>query len=723
MSKTNSRYVYYRPGNDAAAQQALVQPPAIVVEKADGQYPRSYEEAPALVSVMRAGNGTRETLIRVPVDYKGHHTVPPGATKLDDINAALADAALAKGGRSGQVLSGGGLVGTALPDDYDPVTAHHVTPRFKCRDANEGTRLYRVPFSQLEKVRAVLENPDEHQQDRICKSLLAADGKTLPELVEMRNGAYLVYENTPGDVKLPIDGDTDLGEYERAREFEEQMQQMFGGDRDHSVTDSVETLVRVDHAEFAWIAADARDIKNNVRLPEPPVALNDLYCSDHFRARGASFDALEDISTRQAARSKAEKELEVALFGPPSLKQSFEVQGRTFATYDSKLHPVYDGDGQAIGIRCDWTPLRPDYTGMKNVDPPAGWEELKAHPGVFAPNPATNPDDVEKLAALSWPDCRDYPAAFGGPEPVIRIEHNDKATYPRAYRDYSRVHALQDENGPLYYIDAPTDYKGAVFHPEGAERLTKFEYGLLVSGMGDMYEPAYQLRPEGVATPKDYQFDPPELAEQQTRYFTLAGRSKQIYDAFEKEREAIAEARRKFVESVGGSGGYSYQGAKIISVEFEEDVPPHWLVEREHKATNIDDDGNLVDVARYTCVPDTKTPEGRELARRMAEDFNAEPDLRDLQARWTPNAPHMPHPQWKPDDGEPVFFYAVKDIKGGPLAPPPDAVELKPWMTEWITRDRTDRMSGVKPPPMPPQIKQALQKMPKRAPKQPGPPA
>lgn len=721
MSKLNQKYVYYRPAHgDAEAQ--LPTRPAQVVEKGAGLYPRSYFEHSALIAAQLHGQTARQQLIRVPVDYNGQHEAPQNATQLNEFQAAVIDATMCRNDRRSRVLAGGARQGAELPADYDPAHAYHVVPTHACCDVNDNARLYRVPMTQLDKIRNVLEDPAAHKGENVYQSLLGADGKTLPELVLMRNGAYLVFEDTPDDVELNLDRNSDLGEYEEAVAYEKQLQQTFGDDYQSGLPEAVEYVTRASLAEFAWLANDNDDIKSGITPPPPPKALEDLFTTDHFRAAGASFDALKEISKHQKNRREAEDALEVALFGPPSVKDTFNVQGRSFATYDTSLHPVFDDAGHAVGIRCDWTPLHPNYTGMKNVDPPEGWVELEDNPGVFAPDPATNPQDAEMLSNLDWPDYRDYPDAFGGgDEPVIRIEHNDKATYPRAYKTYSRVHALQDENGPLYYIDAPTDYKGNVFQPTGAARLTKFEYAMLTSGMGDMYEPAFIVRDEGIATPADYSYADPAGQKQETRYFKLAGRSKQIFDAFEQEREDIAEQRRKFVESIGGSGSYSYQGAEIISVEFEEDVPPQWVVERESKGTNIDDDGNLVYVARYTCVPDTSTPQGRELARRMKEDFDREPDFRDLQQRWTPNAPHMPHPQWRRDEDEPVFFYNTDSIKGGKLVPPPDAVELKPHVTQWLARDKTDRACGIKPPPMPPEIGKELQQHKKSAPKQHGP--
>lgn len=714
-------------GDTDAARAALrklgvLDPQTVQLRKTPQSYPRAYRTAAELHEISLKG-GKTETVIRVPVDYNGRHDAPDGAVPLGEAESARVNGMIKAGDTMPPSLPPElqaefrPLVGTALPEDYDEQTAQHVSVSTGSIDI-EHCRVYRVPLTQSFDVRkfydaakAAKGDPSKLQGEELLTVLGGEGGKRLPRLHEYSGGMYLVYHDVkPGEV-LPLDEHGDLGRIEQARESEEKFRQMFGPDAsDVDFVSGVEKIEPAPPGEFLWFEDDRLDDELGIEKPEPPPQMDHLFEETLFRAEGRSLEIMSALLDGERQTYDNQKKLEHALFGQPQVTNTMNVGGHTFSTYKSQFHPVYD-DGKLVGLRCDWTPLHPNYTGMENIDPPEGWVELEKHPGVFRPDPEQVPAEiVELFEKCSYPDYKAETEVFGD-KPIIRVDE-PAGGYPRAYRTWPHVHLAgkdRETGRRVFYIDVPKDYKGEVFRPKDSRRVTKYEFGNFRAMLGDMYEPHLYFRDEGAKLPQD--FTPTKKDEEpKTRYFKLAGKSQAIYEQFEKDRERAQKLRKDFIKAVGGAGSYSYQGTKILSVEFAETVPENWKSTRSHRATQVDDDGNYHDVTMYDCVPDEDTAEGRKLAKKM-ESFPEEPDYLELQRRWRPDAPKMPNPLYNYDtDGALIFTYDMERVKkwGGEFAPPPDAIELPAALMEWHTASKRDIQCGMKPPPMPDDLKKAV---------------
>ena len=86
-------------------------------------------------------------------------------------------------------------------------------------------------------------------------------------------------------------------------------------------------------------------------------------------------------------------------------------------------------------------------------------------------------------------------------------------------------------------------------------------------------------------------------------------------------------------------------------------------------------------------------------------------NLLDLQALLTPGETWMKYPMTSElfDFGATVLIYPAK-IDGKPIIPPPEAVEISSQVYTWMQADRSDKMCGMKAPPMPPALRPAYEK-------------
>lgn len=572
-------------------------------------------------------------------------------------------------------------------------------------------RIYRVPFAQSYTIRKFFRNLPENtsspflQNDPLFKKLVHHDGKTLPTLHDLTGAMYLSYENVKNSEKLPLDDHLDLGELEKARESEQRFFRMLG--KKHNFTDNVELITEVDAEELRWMEEYDAAVKQRKAPPEPPPELEHLFCDDTFRAHGKSFEALEHLRQQETWRHKAQQNLEKRLFGEPEVKETLHIAGHDIALTEVKLRPVYNKEGKAIGIRCKSPSASPDDTGMtKQIEPPEGWHEIKEHSGVFAPDPDTNPQDASALEKISIPDYKAATDAFGA-DPIITAQQT-KDGYPRTYQNWPYVDLLGDQKGVVYYISVPKDYKDDIFRPTDSIRVTDYEYKNFSRSTGDMYEPHIHFPPEGAPYPDDFTYTPPE-GEPSVKYYRLAGRSAKIYEDFKAEKEKISKMRRDFIKAVGSSGSYGSHGAEITMVSFANEVPKGWKSIRKSEGTIINDNGEHEKRLSFECEPDLKTKEGRVLAKQM-KSFPEEPDHFDLQERWTPDAPHMPPPKFDHITGnDDTVHYDTSEIDG-PFVPPPDAIEMPTAAYEWYKSNKLDMQRGIKPPPMPPELREQVDK-------------
>jgi len=686
----------------------ILTPTAVQIHLAEEAHPRPYLAAPQVYELPFTG-GIKEYVVEVPVDYKGDHTPPPDAEKLSDKEAAYVKSYLAHGGGWADprpLNDAMGLkprFGTQMPADYDARVSQHVAVAPAFAGGNE-TRYYRAPVDMTHKLRDFFKKAEQGgtaavQHDPLFKMLVADDGKTLPQFSDFKAASYLVYRNVKNYAQLPIDRDRDLGQIAYAKQQEDALKAMFGDlSYDAGIVEEVESVKRVDVAEYYWMAADDFDRQIGIRPPlDPPKALQELYCDTVFRAEGRSKAVLEEILRAEKDLYKNQKALELILFGEPDVSNSFNVAGHQFSTYKSQFHPEYD-EGKIVGIRCDWASLHPHYQGMENVEPPEDWVEVKNRPGVYAPGKDAPEEQKKLFARLSYPDYQSFEDVFGA-DPIIGVR-KEKDAYPRAYREWPFVHALRDQ----FLIESPADYKGDVFRPTESARLSKKEYYDFCSMCGDMYEPHMMLRQQGVALPDDYSYERPDNDHAERRYFLPTGQSEKIYQEYLQEERKVSKLRKDFVKAVGGSGSYGFlMSGEMNHVAFSEKVPENWLQKSQHRISQMDDDGKISEVMNFDCVPDENTDEGRQLAKTM-RSFPAEPTQADLQQRLGITGGTL-----RLDDYQGRTLFRIDtDSKTGSLTPPPDAIELPSSIIQWQQADTMDKRCGIAPPPMPAELKEDI---------------
>ena len=144
------------------------------------------------------------------------------------------------------------------------------------------------------------------------------------------------------------------------------------------------------------------------------------------------------------------------------------------------------------------------------------------------------------------------------------------------------------------------------------------------------------------------------------------------------------------------------------SVSFEEDVPPNWVEDGSHQASKTDEDGNIIDITVYDCVPDTKTEVGRELSRRM-QSFDPMPtyeDLRDLLG--APAEVTVQIVSYEDDDIMLKFDTTKAPYK---FTLPEGAIEVPTSLIEWQQRDAQDERAKIKKPTMPKDLQDDFDKL------------
>lgn len=684
----------------------LVDPQSIQIHKTPQNYARAYLATNDIYEVPNLRRGEEKSyVIRVPVDYKGGVDAPKGARKLTPLQSEKAQAYLNSGGGWAQPMPINAelnippLHGTYLPDDYDEDQAVFVN-RAAAPAALENTRFYRVPFQLSNKINQAIGDKKLKPLDEdelFIYDVLTNKGQNAPRLIMSGQYAYIAYDNVAADQKLLIDENLDLGGIKQAEKSTQWFRDNLPGS-DYDGLEHVAYLKHVPAAEYAWLYQNEHERSIGIRPPlHAPTPMDDLFETNVFVAAGKSQACIQRILNAEQRRSEVEKELGHMLFGRPEVKSSFEVAGQSINVVDTKMHCAYE-NGQIIGIRCDWTPLYPNYTGMKNIDPPKGWVEVDGAAGVYRPDPDAVPEQAALFDQIYWPDYKDYGDVFGH-DPIIKVQESSN-TYSRAYQIWPHVHNLSVNGKPLNYIVVPEDYKEAVFRPTDSYPASCYEYQNFRSGCGDMYEPHMRILDEGVALPADYQAS--ALKEDGgTKYFVLSGRSQKIYEAYERTNEEISDLRKAFVESVGAGGSYSYQGHKITSVEFTEQVPEHWIVQHKSGRT-IEKEGEYVEVDCYTCVPDEASAEGREIKEQM-ESFSQELGFDDLQKSFTPDAPHMQKLRYEYFKNTRIFYYSMDEVDGEFIGPP-DAIELPAALYGWVKQDVREADSGGVIPPMPAEV-------------------
>lgn len=408
-----------------------------------------------------------------------------------------------------------------------------------------------------------------------------------------------------------------------------------------------------------------------------------------FRAAGRSHDVLTKTYKDIGQAYKDLQALENEAFGEPGKGDTTEVLGHKLRNYGARPHPEWLENGKLAGFRFDWKPLGPQYK-IPSIEIPEGWFSVPKHPGVFRPHAASLPELAAMLDAITLPDLVTLPEIMGT-SPVVTVQHS-KGSYPRAYQAWPEVHIDYDHDHNIsFVIDAPKDYKGLIFQPEDSVPMTEEQWWEFRSHYGDMYEPYGQRRPQGVTTPDAYQNKRRTNARPDHHYYLIMGRTLEIYKTFKEEQDKAAKARSKLMRDWGIAGSCSYRGSELVGASFKNDPGKGWVPQ----------EGGF----RGEYKVDETSPEGR----RLKDEFSRlpqEPNLLDLQALLTPGETWMKYPMtselW--DLGVTVLEYPAK-IGGKPIIPPPGAVEIPSQVYTWMHADRSDKMCGMKAPPMPPALR------------------
>lgn len=127
---------------------------AIQIKGFTGGLPRAYTERPACYLTHDRG----KIYIYAPIDYKGQHFIPAGATLLNDAEEQRVGQALWAGGWSNPVtLVPGKREGTALPHDFDPAQHQTLKPHHLGDDPAKPYRFFKAGGETL----AILNGHDQ----------------------------------------------------------------------------------------------------------------------------------------------------------------------------------------------------------------------------------------------------------------------------------------------------------------------------------------------------------------------------------------------------------------------------------------------------------------------------------------------------------------------------------------------------------------------------------
>lgn len=410
-----------------------------------------------------------------------------------------------------------------------------------------------------------------------------------------------------------------------------------------------------------------------------------------FKAGGKTYNALKKAYETIHETYARLEQLDLQAFGPLKPRDTTTVLGYTLRNYGARPQAEWQDNGRLAGFRFDWKPLnkpsRMQYN-ISSIPVPDAWIPAPEKPGVFRPDPESNPYISAIFDDLYLPSLEKLPEV-SGPSAIVRIEHT-KGVYPRAYQEWPIVHVDRTDQKLNFYIEMPMTYEGRVFIPQESSPMTEEEWWDFRRSYGDMYEPEGKSRPRGVATPDNYLHEIGTHAPSDRRYFLLAGHSLKIYkDHLRQEKKA--DQAMSLLTKAWKTTGISYRGNELIGADFKGPPEKGWKKDE------------------YRYIPDITTPEGRKLKEIFAR-LPQRPGLRDLQKKLTPDAEWMRWPELLNFEelGNAIILAYPATIDGKDILPPPDAEEISSQVIGWLRADQLDKSCGINPPPIPPPLRPAL---------------
>ena len=405
-----------------------------------------------------------------------------------------------------------------------------------------------------------------------------------------------------------------------------------------------------------------------------------------FRAGGESLAALTAAYHEQNAVYKRLRAFENEVFGEPGKDDEAEIMGMKIRKYGRRPNPEWAENGAFLGFRFDWEPLNKKGGMRYAIDPiivPLGWVEQESCPGVYRPDPVTQPNLSATLATLTMPYFENL-SAICGTKPIITVQEH-KGSAPRAYQSWPDIHVDHQQDSLDFYIDMPRDYQGGLFQPPGSTPLLQKDWWAFRNSYGDMYEP-YGRRPQGVALPADYQ---PKFAQEKgASFFLLEGRSLEIYNAWLADQDKAQKAVSSLMKAWGG-GSHSYCGTELVSVEFKKAPGEGWIKQESG-------------FRHPQYAPDPATETGRAILKIYA-DLPQRPGPVELHQRFNLHAAKGVFPQIHTTDNGLVIAEYKADTP-----PPPGAKPIDSRVFNWIKADRSDRLCGMTPPPPPADLAPAI---------------
>ena len=302
-------------------------------------------------------------------------------------------------------------------------------------------------------------------------------------------------------------------------------------------------------------------------------------------------------------------------------------------------------------------------------------------------------------------------------------------SYPRAYLEYPQIF-LSPEKSPRYFMYAPIDYKGDFFKPQDALAVTdkKQERAigeLLFAGGWLGNAPLIDMQRQGTALPKEYQAlmsDTFSSAAKKSDIlcFIAAGRSLAIVHEYEAAKASYDAAVSKMFEDVRVMVESAYPpGTDKSDVYVNMSYSEH---KRDGANSGIEISvgsrragGNRVPMPEnphYNLSGDyiffrDDTQEGRVL-KALCGAVPKRPDISDYAELRTKNGKS---PQLRSLGAYQVLVYSVPE-KAHHMIVPPDSYPLPARVVEWLREDENDNRIGIKPPPMPKEVANALASLP-----------
>jgi hypothetical protein len=288
-----------------------------------------------------------------PVDYKGRHYAPSGATRLDDAQTHAVNQSLFHGGWGDSIPLTANFIprmGTHLPRGFNPQkhktiesglfnTAYFSNKAiYRANDALYVTLLRYAAQNDIDPAR--LPQTIASDNNTAIAPLTDKAGDAPPAVWRFPEGLYFVYDGAvpknPG-------------------------------------------LIPVKPAEYVWMRLNKDDRELGIRPPEPPKTLEKLYVPGVFLASGVSHDLLDhDYKTQHKVFTDI-RAFKDKIFGQTA---AFNTASSAMESYGQRPMEEWLKGGTFKGFRFDWEPLNAPGRARYAIPAqpvPQGWIPVTGH--------------------------------------------------------------------------------------------------------------------------------------------------------------------------------------------------------------------------------------------------------------------------------------------------------------------------------------------------------